>query len=59
LALDLIAIMPLNKALMATDLDKAGAKTRGLIVKWGGLHAVRTALGALAIICFLFALSAA
>jgi hypothetical protein len=54
----LIAIMPVNKALMAADLDKAGAKTRDLIVKWGGLHAVRTGLGALAVICFLFALSA-
>ena len=54
----LIAIMPTNKALMATDLDKAGAKTRDLIVKWGRLHAVRTVLGALAVISFLFALSA-
>jgi hypothetical protein len=54
----LIAIMPTNKALMATDLDKAGAKTRDLIVKWGKLHAVRTVLGALAVISFLFALSA-
>jgi hypothetical protein len=54
----LLAIMPVNKALMATDLDKAGAKTRDLIVKWNTLHAVRTALGALAVISFLFALSA-
>jgi hypothetical protein len=54
----LIAIMPTNKILMATDLDKAGAKTRHLIVKWNRLHAVRTALGALAVISFLFALSA-
>jgi hypothetical protein len=54
----LIAIMPTNKALMATDLDKAGAKTRDLIVKWNKLHTVRTALGALAVISFLFALSA-
>jgi hypothetical protein len=53
----LIAIMPTNKVLMAIDLDKAGAKTRALIVKWNRLHAVRTALGALAVISFLFALS--
>jgi len=45
----LIAIMPTNKALMATDLARAGPKTRALIVKWGGLHAVRTALGALSL----------
>jgi anthrone oxygenase-like protein len=54
----LIAIMPTNKALMATDLDKAGAKTRDLIVKWNRLHTVRTALGALSVISFLFALIA-
>jgi Anthrone oxygenase len=54
----LIAIMPTNKALMATDLGNAGPETRALIVKWGGLHAVRTALGALSVISFLFALSA-
>jgi len=54
----LIAIMPTNKALMATDLARAGPKTRALIVKWGGLHAVRTALGALSVVCFLFAVSA-
>jgi hypothetical protein len=54
----LFAIMPTNKALMATDPAKAGPKTRALIVKWNSLHAVRTALGALAVISFLFALSA-
>jgi anthrone oxygenase-like protein len=54
----LIAIMPTNKALMGTDLGKAGPDTRALIVKWGGLHAVRTALGALSVLCFLFALAA-
>jgi hypothetical protein len=43
---------------MATDPAKAGPKTRDLIVKWSGLHAVRTALGALAVISFLFALAA-
>jgi hypothetical protein len=54
----LLAIMPANKALMTTDLARAGPKTRALIVKWGGLHAVRTALGALSVVCFLFAVSA-
>ena len=54
----LFAIMPTNKALMATDPAKAGPKTRALIVKWNSLHAVRTALGALAVISFLFAISA-
>jgi hypothetical protein len=54
----LIAMMPTNAALMTTDPAKAGAATRGLIIKWNGLHLVRTVLGALAIVCFLFALSA-
>lgn len=54
----LLVIMPPNNALLATDLAKAGPKTRALIVKWNWLHAVRTLLGALATISFLFAVSA-
>jgi hypothetical protein len=50
--------MPTNNALMATDLAAAGAETRALIVKWNRLHAVRTVLGALAVLTFLFAVSA-
>ena len=34
---------------------QAGPHTRALIVKWGALHAVRTALGALATVAFLWA----
>lgn len=49
----LLGIMPTNNALMATDPSNANAQTRELIVKWGGLHAVRSALGALATIAFL------
>jgi hypothetical protein len=51
----LLAIKPTNDALLATDPDKAGPQTRALIVKWGTLHGVRTALGALATIAFLWA----
>lgn len=54
----LFAIMPTNNVLMATDPAKAGPETRALIVKWNRLHAVRTALGALAVMAFLFTLSA-
>jgi Domain of unknown function (DUF1772) len=43
---------------MATDLAAADADTRALIVKWNRLHAVRTVLGALAVLTFLFAVSA-
>jgi hypothetical protein len=52
----LIVIKPVNDALLATALDQAGPPTRALIVKWGAIHAVRTALGALAAIAFLWAL---
>jgi hypothetical protein len=54
----LIAIKPVNDALMATGLAKAGPKTRGLLVTWNKLHLVRTVLGALAVVSFLFALAA-
>jgi hypothetical protein len=51
----LIAIKPTNDALQATMPDQAGPRTRALVVKWGARHAVRTALGALATVCFLWA----
>jgi Domain of unknown function (DUF1772) len=51
----LIVIKPTNDALMATESDKAGPPTRALIVKWGGLHAVRTVLGLLATAAFFWA----
>ena len=51
----MIAIMPTNHALQATEIEQAGAATRALVVKWGGLHGVRTALGALATAGFLWA----
>lgn len=51
----LIGIRPTNDALLATEPDNAGPQTRALIVKWGALHAVRTALGTIAIVAFLWA----
>jgi hypothetical protein len=54
----LLFIKPTNDALLATDLAKAGPTTRTLLIKWNRLHAVRTLLGALALISFLFAVSA-
>ena len=53
----LFGIMPTNSALMRTEAADAGPQTRALIVKWNGLHTVRTALGGLAAIAFLVALS--
>jgi uncharacterized membrane protein len=54
----LLVIKPTNDALLATDPVKADGKTRALIVKWGRLHLVRTVLGALATMAFLYALAA-
>jgi hypothetical protein len=53
----LFAILPTNKILMATDPANAGPDTRALLVKWNGLHAVRTVLGALATTALIFALA--
>jgi hypothetical protein len=51
----LLGIKPTNDALLATEPDQAGPPTRALIVRWGALHAVRTGLGALATLGFLWA----
>src|ERR1700704_1339278 len=51
----LIGIKPTNDALLATEPDQAGPPTRALVVKWGALPDVRTALGALATSAFLWA----
>jgi hypothetical protein len=54
----LLGIKPVNDALSAAEIDSAGPHTRALVVKWGALHAVRTALGALATVAFLWACTA-
>jgi hypothetical protein len=53
----LIGIMPTNTALNAIPDNDAGDVSRGLIEKWGWLHAVRTALGVSATAAYLWALS--
>ncbi|KRR15107.1 hypothetical protein CQ12_07445 [Bradyrhizobium jicamae] len=53
----LICIMPTNRALKAIDENDAGPQSRALIVKWGGLHAVRTGLGIAATLAYLWALN--
>jgi len=49
-------IMPVNKVLEATSVEAADARTRALIEKWGGLHAVRSALGIAAALVYLWAI---
>jgi hypothetical protein len=51
----LIAMMPTNKTLMDTVPKDNDPAIRQLILTWGKLHAVRSALGALALASFLFA----
>jgi hypothetical protein len=41
----LFIIMPTNKQLEATPADAPQADTRGLLERWGRLHAVRSLLG--------------
>jgi Domain of unknown function (DUF1772) len=51
----LLVIKPVNDALLATTSEQAGPRSRALLIRWGSLHAVRTALGALASLAFLVA----
>jgi hypothetical protein len=51
----LFAIKPTNDALLATDPERAGPQSRALLVRWGALHAARTALGALASLALVWA----
>jgi hypothetical protein len=53
----LFIIMPTNRQLKATDPDQANAETRGLLLQWGRLHAVRSALGFAATGVYLWALN--
>jgi hypothetical protein len=51
----MFGIMPTNNRLMATDAASAGPESRALVVAWGKLHAVRSLLGALATVMFVWA----
>jgi hypothetical protein len=53
--LTLLVIRPTNNRLMEIDPAEAGAASRTLIRRWGRLHALRTALGFVATIVFLWA----
>jgi len=53
----LIVILPVNKRIEATPPDAANAETRSLIEHWGTLHAGRSALGAAAVLVYLWAMA--
>ncbi|RJG10113.1 DUF1772 domain-containing protein [Pseudomonas cavernicola] len=54
----LIAVMPTNRKLLATDRDAASAETRILLDRWGKLHAIRSVLSLLATALLLWQLCA-
>jgi hypothetical protein len=54
----LFVIKPVNDRLLELELDQVGPGSRALIVKWGTLHGVRTAFGAVGAAAFLWALMA-
>ena len=53
----IFGVMPTNHKLNAIGNDNAGAESRKLIEVWGGLHAVRTALGMAATLAYWWALN--
>jgi len=55
----LIAIMPINRRIMAIRPEQAGTVSRELISQWGALHGIRTALGLSATVAFLLASASA
>lgn len=55
----LLIIMPVNKRLLAMEKREAGAESRRMLVQWGKLHGVRSALGAVSVLLFVWAMSAA
>ncbi len=51
----LFVMWPTNKRLEDPALDLASAEARDLLVRWGRLHAVRTAIGLASLLLILFA----
>ncbi len=53
----IFGMMPTNHKLKAIAEADAGPVSRGMIVSWGWLHAVRTSLGMAATLAYLWALN--
>jgi hypothetical protein len=49
----LLVIMPTNRQLLSSGLDKKSSRTNDLLVRWGRLHAVRSVLSFAALVIFL------
>jgi hypothetical protein len=52
----LIVILPTNKRLLSPTLDRRSVEADRLLTRWGRLHAVRSALSALALLLLLYLL---
>jgi hypothetical protein len=55
----LIVIMPVNKRLLAMQHRDAGSESRKMLVRWGSFHNVRSGLGVLAMLLFVWAVATA
>ena len=53
----LLVMLPINRRLQATPEENAGPETRRLLQKWNYLHAVRTLLGFLSALAFLYGIA--
>src|SRR5258707_358464 len=53
----LFGMLPINKRLLATHVEDAGPVTRSMLQKWNYLHGVRTLLGFLSGLVFLFGIA--
>ncbi len=49
----LLAILPTNKQLLESSLDRSSERASALLVRWGRLHAIRTVVSLAALILFL------
>jgi hypothetical protein len=53
----IFVIMPVNRVLMAMPVSEASVESRAMLVQWGKLHNVRSALGAATTLLFAWALA--
>jgi anthrone oxygenase-like protein len=53
----IFGMLRINRQLMATAAENAGPETRRLLQKWNYLHGVRTLLGFLSALAFLFGIT--
>jgi len=52
----LVVILPTNKRLLNSTLDKRSVEAKRLLARWGALHAARSVLSGLALLLFLYLL---